>query len=295
MGEEFESAKLWRHVSDAIDKEDQHAATEQKSILEEAQRAGARERKEKEEAWVPRFFELDNSTDQYVYIHSDVRPWDPLNDLHTYESNYVICTKTKHKTPMVRTQSIISVSDEIGQPSGSGNVPNDRLELTTGSRESSSVRKNRLRGRRGMTKNLKNISGSSQEETGGKDVTDRLGLTKTEEIITAKSCSPRRSISKQQASSSSTGDDGVLQLEETIRPLKEQNRMIGERLNRLQGTLDQMITNQRERDSNSNLNRDMVLLVILIVMIQAVLNWILSTRAHQMANGGGGPVPPHPN
>ena len=31
---------------------------EQKSILEEAQRAGARERKDKEEAWVPRFFEL---------------------------------------------------------------------------------------------------------------------------------------------------------------------------------------------------------------------------------------------
>merc|ERR1711881_379076 len=66
--EEFESAKLWRHVSDAIDKEDQHAATEQKSILEEAQRAGARERKANEEAWIPRFFELDASTDQYVYI-----------------------------------------------------------------------------------------------------------------------------------------------------------------------------------------------------------------------------------
>ena len=56
--EEFESVKLWRHVSDAIDKEDQHAATEQKSILEEAQRAGARERKADEQAWVPRFFEL---------------------------------------------------------------------------------------------------------------------------------------------------------------------------------------------------------------------------------------------
>ena len=76
-----------------------------------------------------------------------------------------------------------------------------------------------------------------------------------------------------------------------MRPLKDQNRMINERLNRLQLTLDQMITNQRERDSNSNLNRDMVLLVILIVMIQAVLNWILSTRAHQMANV----PPPHPN
>ena len=80
-----------------------------------------------------------------------------------------------------------------------------------------------------------------------------------------------------------------------MQPLKEQNRVINERLNRLQGTLDQMIRNQRERDSNSNLNRDMVLLVILIVMIQAVLNWILSTRAHQMANEGGGSIPPRPN
>jgi len=58
--EDFESVKLWRHVSDAIDKEDQHAATEQKSILEEAQRAGARERKANEQIWVPRYFELVN-------------------------------------------------------------------------------------------------------------------------------------------------------------------------------------------------------------------------------------------
>lgn len=90
------------------------------------------------------------------------------------------------------------------------------------------------------------------------------------------------------------GSADLRQIEDAVRPLKEQNRLTNERLNRLQVTLDQMITNQRERDSNSNLNRDMVLLVILIVMIQAVLNWILSTRAHQMANGGG-PIPPHPN
>ena len=32
-------------------------------------------------------------------------------------------------------------------------------------------------------KTLKNISGSSQEETGGKDVTDRLGMTRNEEIF----------------------------------------------------------------------------------------------------------------
>merc|ERR1719412_3446591 len=94
-------------------------------------------------------------------------------------------------------------------------------------------------------------------------------------------------------SSSLSTEDGINQVEEAMRPLKEQNRLIHERLNRLQLTLEQMITNQRERDSNSNLNRDMVLLVILIVMIQAVLNWILSARAQQMANGGGpGAIPP---
>ena len=65
--EDFESVKLWRHVSEAIDNEDQHAATEQKSILEETQRAGARERKANEQIWQPRFFELvsplnDNKT-----------------------------------------------------------------------------------------------------------------------------------------------------------------------------------------------------------------------------------------
>ena len=66
--EEFESVKLWRHVSEAIDKEDQHAATEQKSILEEAQRAGARERKANEQEWVPRFFELVSVVSLLSYI-----------------------------------------------------------------------------------------------------------------------------------------------------------------------------------------------------------------------------------
>ena len=94
---------------------------------------------------------------------------------------------------MVRTQSIISVSDEIAQTPGAAGVANSGLETNSVSRESSSVRKNRLRNRRGM-KALKNISGSSQEETGSKDVTDRLGITKKEENVAVKSCSPRRSI-----------------------------------------------------------------------------------------------------
>ena len=36
---------------------------------------------------------------------------------------------------------------------------------------------------------------------------------------------------------------------------------------------------QRERDSASNINRDLVLLIILVVMIQAVLNWVLTHKA----------------
>lgn len=77
-------------------------------------------------------------------------------------------------------------------------------------------------------------------------------------------------------------------LEVALKPVRDQTRSIEDRLGRMQLTLDQLNRAQRERDSNSNLNRDMVLLVILVVMIQAVLNWILSARAHQAAQLGGG-------
>ena len=90
---------------------------------------------------------------------------------------------------MVRTQSIISVSDEIGGVlQNSGSAPNVGQETRDGSIPS--TRKTRIRGRRLMTKTLKNISGSSQEDTGGKDVLERIGLPREECV--AKSCSPRR-------------------------------------------------------------------------------------------------------
>merc|ERR1712106_358053 len=41
---ETESENLWKHVTQAIDNEDQVAATEEKTILEEAQRSALRER-----------------------------------------------------------------------------------------------------------------------------------------------------------------------------------------------------------------------------------------------------------
>ena len=57
--EESESAWLWRHVSQAIREEDQLAATEEKTKLEEAQRAGHKERREAGTEWKTKFFELE--------------------------------------------------------------------------------------------------------------------------------------------------------------------------------------------------------------------------------------------
>ncbi|XP_019880749.1 oxysterol-binding protein-related protein 8 [Aethina tumida] len=107
--EEFESERLWQHVSAAILRDDMNAATEEKTILEEAQRARSKERKAKCEEWIPVHFQQDLKSGQWVYKHSDLRPWDPRNDLYQYEYNYVIGTRTKHPTPMIRTASIISV------------------------------------------------------------------------------------------------------------------------------------------------------------------------------------------
>ena len=107
--------------SKAIVDEDQIAATEEKTKLEEAQRAGHKERREAGTEWVTKHFELEGITfsidgtpldvPKYNYKHADVRPWDGRNDLYQYENDYTVCTKTRHKTPMIRTQSIVSVLD----------------------------------------------------------------------------------------------------------------------------------------------------------------------------------------
>ncbi|CAB3258281.1 unnamed protein product [Arctia plantaginis] len=77
---EYESQKLWIKVSEAIANDDQIAATEQKTIIEEAQRARARNMVA---PWVPRFFHKDlHSTapegmvDQgWKYNHVNASPW----------------------------------------------------------------------------------------------------------------------------------------------------------------------------------------------------------------------------
>ncbi|XP_017768264.1 PREDICTED: oxysterol-binding protein-related protein 8 isoform X2 [Nicrophorus vespilloides] len=104
--EENESERLWQHVSAAILRDDMNAATEEKTSLEEVQRALCKERKAKCEDWMPTHFQQDLKSGQWVYKFSDLRPWDPRNDLYQYEHNYVISTRTKHATPMIRSSSI---------------------------------------------------------------------------------------------------------------------------------------------------------------------------------------------
>ncbi|XP_037946417.1 oxysterol-binding protein-related protein 8-like [Teleopsis dalmanni] len=118
-----ESEKLWLHVSDAIKREDQIAATEEKTVLEEAQRNGAKERKAMLTNWIPAHFQQDILTGQWIYKYADLRPWDPRNDVKQFECNYKVLTKTRHQAPLVRTTSVLSgdqmhvvVTDSIPMP-----------------------------------------------------------------------------------------------------------------------------------------------------------------------------------
>lgn len=114
---QHESERLWQHVSSAILRDDMAAATEEKTSLEEVQRTLSKERKVKCEDWIPVHFQQDLKTGQWVYKQSDLRPWDPRNDLFQYEHNYVVSTRTKHMPPMssavhqLSTASLVSVED----------------------------------------------------------------------------------------------------------------------------------------------------------------------------------------
>ncbi|XP_051546712.1 oxysterol-binding protein-related protein 8-like isoform X5 [Myxocyprinus asiaticus] len=110
----FESERLWQHVTRAINNKDQTEATNEKFILEEAQRKAARERKMKCEEWTPLLFEQDPATGEWHYRYADTRPWDPLNDLIQFEKDGCIQTKVRHRTPMVRSASVVSLSTQQG-------------------------------------------------------------------------------------------------------------------------------------------------------------------------------------
>ncbi|XP_069961978.1 oxysterol-binding protein-related protein 8 isoform X5 [Bactrocera oleae] len=103
-----ESERLWEKVSLAIRNDDQVGATEEKTVLEEAQRNSAKERKLLSIEWTPVHFNFDPIITQWMYTYADLRPWDQRNDLKQYEANYKVLTKTRHRAPMVRNPSIVT-------------------------------------------------------------------------------------------------------------------------------------------------------------------------------------------
>lgn len=71
---ENESEKLWNKVTLAIQKQDQNAATVEKTVLEEAQREAVKQRNSRMEIWTPKLFLMDVS--DWHYKLAELRPWD---------------------------------------------------------------------------------------------------------------------------------------------------------------------------------------------------------------------------
>ncbi|XP_021120103.1 oxysterol-binding protein-related protein 5 isoform X2 [Heterocephalus glaber] len=89
---ELESERLWQHVTRAILEGDQHKATQEKFILEEAQRQRSRERQQNLTPWKPQLFHLDPLTQEWRYRYENHRPWDPLKDIAQFEQDGVLHT-----------------------------------------------------------------------------------------------------------------------------------------------------------------------------------------------------------
>ncbi|KAA0724241.1 Oxysterol-binding protein-related protein 5 [Triplophysa tibetana] len=91
--EAFESARLWHHVTEAINEKDQNKATQEKFVLEEAQRQGARERGDR--PWNPRLFTFNIDPSEWHYRYADTKPWDLDRCLVQFEKDGIIQTKEK--------------------------------------------------------------------------------------------------------------------------------------------------------------------------------------------------------
>uniref|UniRef100_A0A3B4A744 Oxysterol-binding protein n=1 Tax=Periophthalmus magnuspinnatus TaxID=409849 RepID=A0A3B4A744_9GOBI len=142
---EYESERLWQHVTRAINNKDQTEATNEKFLLEEAQRKSARERKAKCEDWISALFEQDPVTGEWHYRYADTRPWDPLNDLIQFEKDGCIQTKVRHRTPMVTVPKRKHKSDKPKSAESGCSSPELDQHDSSGSERHKSKHNNRLR------------------------------------------------------------------------------------------------------------------------------------------------------
>lgn len=109
---EFESANLWKKVSEAIIVGDQKAATVEKTKLEDRQRKEARFRLENNVEYEPKLFKLDPLTNEWHYKYEDLRPWDHRTDIVQFEKSFAIQTLTKHRT--ISKTSLTNLNASIG-------------------------------------------------------------------------------------------------------------------------------------------------------------------------------------
>jgi len=84
-----ESQRLWIAVTEAIKKKDQKIATDEKTKLEEAQRAGVKQRAESGEAWVPKLFTTSDNGLTWQYRFMDTSPYDPSEGIEEEQNGIV--------------------------------------------------------------------------------------------------------------------------------------------------------------------------------------------------------------
>lgn len=89
---ELESERLWQHVTRAIHKGDQHKATQEKFVLEEAQRQRTQEHQQSLTPWKPQLFHRDPLTQEWRYRYENHSPWNPLKDIAQFEQDGVLHT-----------------------------------------------------------------------------------------------------------------------------------------------------------------------------------------------------------
>ncbi|XP_035708543.1 oxysterol-binding protein-related protein 8 isoform X4 [Folsomia candida] len=106
-----ESERKWIKVTEAIVEDNQEAATTEKTKLEDEQRKAVTARVATNSSWVPKNFLYDGNTWRYKF--EDLRPWDVGNDLMEFERDYMVQVHQRHKTPIMRASSLISVDSKV--------------------------------------------------------------------------------------------------------------------------------------------------------------------------------------
>ncbi len=102
-----ESDRLWAKVGDAIRSGDQKAATDEKYVLEKAQRELHKELKEQNREWVPAWFAKD-ATERWTYKWFTTKLLDPATEVGEFEANGRIY-------PLLKTAIAISKDDDDGE------------------------------------------------------------------------------------------------------------------------------------------------------------------------------------